>query len=36
MFARVASFEGGDTEKLREMNQQIGRPGDQVVFDDRT
>ena len=33
MFARVASFEGGDTEKLREMNQQM--QGDQVVFDDR-
>ena len=47
MFARVASFEGGDTEKLREMNQQRMQGEDirgvrtgidvyQVVFDDQT
>jgi len=28
MFARVASFEGGDTEKLREMNEQRMQSGE--------
>ena len=33
MFARVASFEGGDTERLRELNQEQQQSGTMVVPD---